>query len=106
MRADDGGKPRGGGRRSAAGDEGEATERVFGRRGGGKLILALALALLLLLFVTMNTESVRIHFVFFSATVPLIWALVGAAALGLAVGLLLGRPGRRRRKRAEPGRRG
>ena len=86
------------GDQAGGGDDGPG-ERVFGRRGGGKVILALALALVLVLFVTQNTEQVRIDFVVASATVPLVWALIGAAVLGLAVGLLLGRPGRRRRKR-------
>src|SRR5262249_21786623 len=91
----------GGGRRHRGGDGEDAggPDRAFGRRGGGKTILTLLLVLVLVLFVTLNTQQVRIHFVFFSATVALIWALLGAAALGLVVGLLLGRPARRRRKR-------
>jgi uncharacterized integral membrane protein len=60
----------------------------------GKGIVGLLLLIILILFITTNVESTKVHFVFFSGTLPLIWVMLGCAIIGGVVGFLLGRPGR------------
>ncbi|HEX4541440.1 MAG TPA: hypothetical protein VH112_14455 [Acidimicrobiales bacterium] len=59
--------------------------------------LAIVVALLIA-FIVENSDSVTIHFVFFSAHVSLIWALILAAVLGALADRLVAR--RRRRMKA------
>ena len=63
--------------------------------------LALAGALVLvgsivLLFIVENSRSVRVSFVFFSATISLIWVIVLSALAGALAGLGIARLVRRR----------
>jgi len=60
-------------------------------RLGGTAIIAI----LVLLFIVLNTESVRVSFVFFSARVSLIWVILLSIAIGWIVGPLLWRAVRR-----------
>jgi uncharacterized integral membrane protein len=55
-------------------------------------------AALLIAFIVENSDSVTVHFVFFSAHVSLIWALILAAVLGALADRLVAR--RRRRMKA------
>jgi uncharacterized integral membrane protein len=58
------------------------------------LLLAYAIA-----FVLENRQSVRVHFVFATAKVSLIWFVLLALALGVVGGILLAQLERRRRRR-------
>ena len=46
---------------------------------------------LVLLFIVENSRSVRVSFVFFSATISLIWVIVLSAAAGAVAGLVTAR---------------
>jgi len=59
-----------------------------------KVGVALAIVVILLIFITTNVQGVKVHFVFFSATPPLIWVMFACAALGGVVGYLIGKPGK------------
>ena len=59
-----------------------------------KVTVALAIVVILLIFITTNVQGVKVHFVFFSATPPLIWVMFACAALGGVVGYLIGKPGK------------
>jgi uncharacterized integral membrane protein len=63
-----------------------------------------AMVLYLLAFIVMNDKQIEIEFVFFSATVSLIWAMVLMVGLGVLGGVLLSQLYRRRRgqKPAQP----
>jgi len=54
----------------------------------GGLILA---ASLVLLFIVENSHDVRVSFVFFSATISLIWVIVLSAVAGAISGLVIAR---------------
>ena len=56
-----------------------------------KLIAAAVLAVLLVLFAVLNSQTVRVHFVFTTARVPMIVVIVVCAVIGVAVGWLIGR---------------
>jgi uncharacterized integral membrane protein len=62
------------------------------------LIGLLAMFLYLLAFISMNDDQIEIDFVFFSATVSLIWAMVLMVAFGVLGGVLLSQVYRRRRE--------
>ena len=81
---------------------------LFGRGQGGQLerwqprlwlilVGLLAILLYLLAFISMNDKKIEIEFVFFSATVSLIWAMVLMVAVGVLGGVLLSQLYRRRR---------
>lgn len=63
-----------------------------------------AIGLYLLAFIVMNDKQIEIEFVFFSATVSLIWAMVLMVGIGVLGGVLLSQLYRRRRgeQPAEP----
>ena len=66
------------------------------------MLLTLALiAAYLVAFVAENTKQVPVHFVFTTAHISLIWALLLSLAIGLLAGLLLSQVYRRRRRRAK-----
>jgi len=54
----------------------------------GGLVLA---ASLVLLFIVENSHDVRVSFVFFSATISLIWVIVLSAVAGAIAGLVIAR---------------
>jgi uncharacterized integral membrane protein len=61
------------------------------------LVGLLAMFLYLLAFIVMNDDQINIDFVFFTATVSLIWAMVLMVAFGVLGGVLLSQLYRRRR---------
>jgi uncharacterized integral membrane protein len=63
-------------------------------------LLALALVVgYVIAFVLENGKSVRVHFVFHSTDVSLIWVILLSIALGLVGGMLFAQLDRRRRRR-------
>ena len=64
------------------------------------IVLGLLLAYVIA-FVLENRNSVHVHFVFFTASLSLIWALLLSLALGVLAGILLAQLDRRRRRRAQ-----
>jgi uncharacterized integral membrane protein len=65
------------------------------------LVGLLAIGLYLLAFVVMNDQEIQIDFVFFTATVSLIWTIGLILGIGVLGGVLLSQLTRRGRK--EPG---
>lgn len=62
------------------------------------LVLALILAGVLALFGAQNTETVTLHFLWFTArSMPLSLAILGGAVIGALLSFLVGLPGRFRR---------
>ncbi|HEX7255121.1 MAG TPA: hypothetical protein VF236_04270 [Gaiellaceae bacterium] len=61
------------------------------------LVGLLAMFLYLLAFIVMNDKQIEIEFVFFTATVSLIWAMVLMVGFGVLGGVLLSQLYRRRR---------
>ena len=61
------------------------------------LVGLLAIFLYLLAFISMNDRQIEIEFVFFTATISLIWAMVLMVAVGVLGGVLLSQLYRRRR---------
>jgi uncharacterized integral membrane protein len=68
-------------------------------RDTARLVGLAIVAGLLIAFIVENSDSVTIHFVFFSARVSLIWALILAAVLGALLDRLV--PVYRRRRRTK-----
>jgi uncharacterized integral membrane protein len=66
------------------------------------LVGLLAIFLYLIAFVVMNDDTIKIDFVFFSATVSLIWEIVLILGIGVLGGVLLSQLYRSRR-RDQPG---
>jgi uncharacterized integral membrane protein len=64
----------------------------------GKLIALVLIGIYLIAFVLENRKHVSIHFVFFTATVSLIWLIVIGLVIGAVVGALLPQLQRRRRR--------
>jgi uncharacterized integral membrane protein len=64
-----------------------------------KLLILLALTAYAIAFVLENHEQVKVHFVFATARVSLIWLILLSLALGLLAGRLLPQLYRRRRRR-------
>ncbi|HEX2293631.1 MAG TPA: hypothetical protein VHH55_09970 [Gaiellaceae bacterium] len=61
------------------------------------LVGLIAMFLYLLAFISLNDEQIEIDFVFFDATVSLIWAMVLMVMFGVLGGVLLSQLYRRRR---------
>jgi uncharacterized integral membrane protein len=68
-----------------------------------KLYARLAIVILLgawaVAFVLENRKSVPVHFVFYTATVSLVWLILLGLAVGFVVGIVLSQLERRRRRR-------
>ncbi|MGH2693005.1 MAG: LapA family protein [Actinomycetota bacterium] len=60
-----------------------------------RLVMGLILLVLFVIFVSLNSESVPVHFVFFETRTPLVWVFLICALVGGLVAFLLGRSGRR-----------
>ena len=70
-----------------------------GRKANIKLWLAGALGIYLLLFVLANTDPVDVSFVFFQAKeIGLIWVMLLVAVIAFAIGWVMGRSGRGKKK--------
>jgi uncharacterized integral membrane protein len=66
-----------------------------------RLVGAAVILIYLIAFIVENSQTVEVHFVFWTAHVSLIWALLIAAVLGVAVDrLVIYR--RRQRAKSEP----
>lgn len=75
-------------------DDGKGTQKTIsagGREFKVRWIVVGALAVYAFVFVLLNDDRVRVDFVFFSAEIGLVWALLLALALGLVIGLALPR---------------
>lgn len=59
-----------------------------------KVVVALVLVGILIAFIVANSQSVIVHFVFFTRRPALIWVMFACALVGGIVGYLIGRPGR------------
>jgi len=66
-----------------------------------KVAVALLLVGVLIAFIVANSQSVVVHFVFFTRRPALIWVMFACAVIGGIVGYLIGRPGRQIRPRGE-----
>lgn len=60
-----------------------------------RVVIGLVLLVLFVIFVSLNSHSVRVHFVFFETRAPLVWVFLICALIGGLVAFLLGRTGRR-----------
>ena len=60
-----------------------------------RLVVGLALLVLFVIFVSLNSDSVPVHFIFVETRTPLVWVFLICALIGGLVAYLLGRPGRR-----------
>jgi uncharacterized integral membrane protein len=59
-----------------------------------KVVVVLFILAVLIAFIVANSQSVIVHFVFFTRRPGLIWVMFACAVLGGLVGYLIGRPGR------------
>jgi uncharacterized integral membrane protein len=62
-----------------------------------KAIALLVILGVLIAFIVANSQSVTVHFVFFTRRPALIWVMFACALLGAILGYLIGRPARRTR---------
>lgn len=60
-----------------------------------RLGVGLILLVLFVIFVSLNSDSVRVHFIFVETRTPLVWVFLICALVGALVAFLLGRSGRR-----------
>jgi uncharacterized integral membrane protein len=72
-------------------DDRQQAQAARDHKARARLIAALVLAVLLTLFAVLNGQTVRVHFVFTTARVPMIVVIVVCAVIGVAVGWLIGR---------------
>jgi uncharacterized integral membrane protein len=73
----------------------EAAERKRRNAMIVRLVVGLILLVLFVIFVSLNSHSVRVHFVFTETTTPLVWVFLICFLVGGLVAFLLGRSGRR-----------
>jgi NhaP-type Na+/H+ or K+/H+ antiporter len=64
-----------------------------------RLIVLVLLAAYAIAFVLENRTPLHLHFVFVTATVSLVWLILGGLAVGFVLGILLSQLERRRRRR-------
>lgn len=60
-----------------------------------RLVVGLVLLVLFVIFVSSNSDSVQVDFIFFETRTPLVWVFLVCALVGGLVAYLLGRSGRR-----------
>jgi uncharacterized integral membrane protein len=72
----------------------EQTRRETGP--SARMWLIGALAVLAVIFIALNSQEVKIKFIFSTTTAPLFFALLITAAIGLIVGYFVGRRSRGR----------
>jgi len=70
--------------------------RTVDKRATARLVVLALLLIWAIVFVVLNTDDVEVSFVFFTATTPLIVALVLVGAIGAVVGWLARGQARRR----------
>jgi len=81
-----------------ADDLGGTDDDKPGRSIEPKTIGLVVLLIALLAFVLDNRDDTRVGFVFFEVTAPLILILIGTAGVGVIIGYLVARRGRRRHR--------
>lgn len=64
-----------------------------------RVVLGVILLVLFVIFVSLNSESVPVHFIFTETSTPLVWVFLVCALIGGLIAFLLGRPGRRNSRR-------
>jgi len=75
--------------------EWEVAERKRRNATIARLIVGLVLLVLFVIFVSLNSDSVPVHFIFVETSTPLVWVFLVCALIGALVAFLLGRAGRR-----------
>jgi uncharacterized integral membrane protein len=76
----------------------DAIEENWQPRLYGRLLVLIALGVYAIAFVLENRRHVKLHFVFATASVSLVWLVLLAIALGVTGGILLAQLERRRRR--------
>ena len=79
--------------------EWEVAERKRRNATIARLIVGLVLLVLFVIFVSLNSDSVPVHFIFVETSTPLVWVFLVCALIGALVAFLLGRSGRRSSRR-------
>ena len=74
----------------------EAGSTISGGGSRFRLWAAIAAVILVAIFILQNSKEVEVEFFFATIEAPLIFALLFAALLGLAIGVLM--PGRSKRR--------
>lgn len=85
-------------------DQGDADQGQRDPRRIARLVGAVVIVALLVAFVLDNSQSVKVGFVFFSSTVPLIWVLLITILFGMLADRLViwrRRQGRKAKEAAE-----
>lgn len=75
--------------------EWEAADRKHRNALFVRVILGILILVLFVIFVSLNSDSVTVHFIFTETRTPLVWVFLICALVGALVAFLLGRPGRR-----------
>jgi uncharacterized integral membrane protein len=77
----------------------EETRQTYQPGLWSRLIAIAAIGIYALLFVVLNTNHVKVRFVFVSTRVSLIWVILLSLGVGVALGVLLSQLHRRRQRR-------
>jgi uncharacterized integral membrane protein len=83
---------------TTAGPSRQERLREWQPRFWARLLGLLAIAVYVIAFILENRKKVHLHFVFFTATVSLIWLILLSLAIGLVAGALLKQLYRRSRR--------
>ncbi len=78
--------------------DGERLEREWQAKLWLRILVLAAVAAYAIAFVLENRKQVDVHFVFFTASVSLIWLILLSIGLGIVAGMLLSQLYRRRRR--------
>jgi uncharacterized integral membrane protein len=78
--------------------DGDKLEREWQAKLWLRIVVLAAVAVYAIAFVLENRQKVNVHFVFFTASVSLIWLILLAIGLGIVAGMLLSQLYRRRRR--------
>ena len=78
--------------------DGERLEREWQAKLWLRILVLAAVAAYAIAFILENRVKVHVHFVFFTASVSLIWLILLSIALGIVAGMLLSQLYRRRRR--------
>ena len=78
--------------------DGEKLEREWQAKLWLRIVVLAAVAAYAIAFILENRQKVHVHFVFFTASVSLIWLILLSIGLGIVAGMLLSQLYRRRRR--------
>ena len=81
----------------STGPDGEGHKHDNDTRLLGRIVVLGLIAAYAIAFILKNRQTVHVHFVFFTASVSLIWLILLSLLLGLGGGVLLSQLYRRRR---------